>query len=72
MTFKSCWFLFHFVLNYLTVTIFTISSLMKAERKSGDVVRSHAICTNDSGTVGKRQERSPEFWEGWHRQVSPP
>lgn len=59
-----CFGLLHFVLNYLTMIIFTISSLMKAERKGGDVLRSHANCTNDSGIIRKRQERSPEFWEG--------
>ena len=39
---------FYFILNYLTVTIFTSSSLVEAERNCGDVVRSHADCTNDS------------------------
>lgn len=43
-------FLFHFVLNYLTVIIFTIPGEgieRKSERKGGSTVRSHANCTND-------------------------
>ena len=47
LDFKSC-FLFYFVLNYLTVIIFTIAFLVEAERNGGDVVRSHANCTNNS------------------------